>query len=804
MVDTQDYTGQQISEYRLQRQLGRGTFGVVYLAEHIHDQSLAAIKLLRLQLTRSLELKDFLNEARVMRLRHPYIIPILDFGISPQDTPFIIMEYAAGGAIRDRFWHGASLPLPEIVTYTAQVAAALQFAHSRRLIHRDVKPENILLGADGTIRLCDFGIAKIMEQSSTMSIHAQAGTPAYMAPEQGEGEPCPASDQYALAVVVYEWLTGRRPFLGTPIEVAVQHRLNAPPPLRILRPGLPDEAEQVVLKALAKNPEERFESVAQFAQALQSAIDGSPTEKVPAISVLLAPSGRPTSLPEQATNLLPRPTRQLSPNHSPNLLSEQGEFPVSEIVAVEDLTTIREVTPPVNDEGSAVSREQAPISTDREQDAQTPLPASLAPLDRRQLRGQIIPRRHRLITALLAFLIITGCILGYFAFLLPGSAPPASQVSQRNTYDKAVATAGVMAGFNAQHTGVNLYEQNVSAGNINKLALKWNMQTGSFLASSPVVANGLVYIGSNTGQLLAFDSTSGTLKWTASTGGITQSSPAVGDGLVYIGSTDGKLYVFHAHTGKLAWSALTGGPIESSPTFANDLIYIGSESGQLYAFDARSGKLAWVVSINNLGGAARSPILTAPAVANGLLYLGSSNSKLYVFNAQTGKLIWATPSINNGFSFSSPVIANGRVYVSLEDPIDSSNNMLYAFYTSNGVESWNTDPMQFALSSPASANNLVYVGSHDGQLSAFDAASGKSVWSRKIPGAIISSPIIANGLVYVGSQDGKIAVFDALSGKQVWNYPTGNALESSLTIANGILYASSRTGELYAFALSTK
>src|SRR5437016_12601525 len=126
MADTQELIGQQIGEYFLQRQLGRGTFGVVYLAEHIEDQSLVAVKLLRLQLTRSLELKDFLNEARIIRLRHPHIIPILDFGVSPDDMPFIIMEYASGGSLRDRFWHGSSLPQPVIVSYTNPLATDQQ------------------------------------------------------------------------------------------------------------------------------------------------------------------------------------------------------------------------------------------------------------------------------------------------------------------------------------------------------------------------------------------------------------------------------------------------------------------------------------------------------------------------------------------------------------------------------------------------------------------------------------------------------------------------------------------------------
>lgn len=170
------------------------------------------------------------------------------------------------------------------------MASALQYAHNWRLIHRDVKPENMLLRADGTILLSDFGISRILEQSATLSNLTHAGTPAYMAPEQGQGRPCPASDQYALAVVVYEWITGRRPFLGSPIEVAIQHRLEPPPPLRRLYPRASLEMEKILERALAKTPEARFESVTRFAQELQQAIQAVEGSQSAAEVSLLPPT----------------------------------------------------------------------------------------------------------------------------------------------------------------------------------------------------------------------------------------------------------------------------------------------------------------------------------------------------------------------------------------------------------------------------------------------------------------------------------------------------------------------------------
>ena len=129
MAEQPERLGQQVGEYRLLRQLGKGSFGAVYLAEHLHDHSQMAIKLLQLQLTSRKDLKDFLNEARTIRLRHPHIVPLLDFGLSRDDIPFLVMEYAAGGTLRQHYPKGTKLPLETIDTYVTQLASALQYAH---------------------------------------------------------------------------------------------------------------------------------------------------------------------------------------------------------------------------------------------------------------------------------------------------------------------------------------------------------------------------------------------------------------------------------------------------------------------------------------------------------------------------------------------------------------------------------------------------------------------------------------------------------------------------------------------------
>ena len=270
--------GQQLGNYRLIRLLGEGGFAEVYLGEHIHLGTHAAIKVLHTQLI-SDDVEKFRIEARtIARLIHPHIVRVLDFGVEGK-TPFLVMDYAPHGTLRQRHPYRTRLPLDTIISYVKQVADALQYGHNQRLVHRDIKPENMLIGLRNEILLSDFGIAIISQSSRYQSTQDMAGTIAYMAPEQIQAHPRPASDQYSLGIVVYEWLSGDRPFHGSFTEIAIKHSVVPPPSLREKVPTISLVIERVVLTALAKDPKQRFGSVQAFANALEQAcqpMQGSP------------------------------------------------------------------------------------------------------------------------------------------------------------------------------------------------------------------------------------------------------------------------------------------------------------------------------------------------------------------------------------------------------------------------------------------------------------------------------------------------------------------------------------------------
>ena len=265
-----DRIGQQLGHYRLTHLLGHGGFADVYLGEHIYLTTRAAIKVLDTRLSQE-EIEHFCQEARIIaRLEHPHIVRVLDFGVQ-DGIPFLVMSYASHGTLRQRYPAGSHLPPGLVVSYVKQIAAALYYAHNEKLVHRDIKPENMLLGRNDEVFLSDFGLAVITQSSSRTALRDVSGTIAYMAPEQAKGRPQPASDQYALGVIVYEWLCGTRPFTGTYEEVVVQHALSQPPSLQELVPAISPALEAVVMKALEKEPTHRFASVRDFAHALELA-----------------------------------------------------------------------------------------------------------------------------------------------------------------------------------------------------------------------------------------------------------------------------------------------------------------------------------------------------------------------------------------------------------------------------------------------------------------------------------------------------------------------------------------------------
>jgi serine/threonine protein kinase len=281
-----DYSGQRFGNYRLIRLLGSGGLASVYLGEHVYLQRPAAIKVLHTILDEQ-DKERFLEEAKLLaNLSHRHIVRVLEFAVTTKSIkiqdrkitehiPIIIMDYVPGGNLRSLYPGGSCLFFDTVVDYIQQTASALQYAHDQGIIHRDIKPENLLLNERQEIMLSDFGLALFAPSPQLLSTQQMAGTLPYTAPEQLQGKPEFASDQYSLAVIAYEWLCGRRPFEGEELEIIMQHISSPPLSLRSLNSAIPAPVEEVVLKGLAKDPRQRYSSVQEFAHALMLASTAS-------------------------------------------------------------------------------------------------------------------------------------------------------------------------------------------------------------------------------------------------------------------------------------------------------------------------------------------------------------------------------------------------------------------------------------------------------------------------------------------------------------------------------------------------
>jgi serine/threonine-protein kinase len=263
--------------YRLIREIARGGMAVVWEADDTLLDRRVAVKLLHTQFADEPEfLERFRREARAAaRLSHPNIVPIYDVGEDVLTrTPYIVMELVDGGNLKDRIRAAAPLPDAEIRGVGATLASTLDYAHRKGLVHRDVKPQNVLLGEDGRPRLTDFGIAQAMASSGLTRTGAVMGSVHYIAPELVRGrQAVPQSDIYGLGVVLYEMATARLPFEGdTDLAIALAHAEETPAAPRTLNPRLSPDLEQTIMRALAKSPEARYASAAEFAEALRGGV----------------------------------------------------------------------------------------------------------------------------------------------------------------------------------------------------------------------------------------------------------------------------------------------------------------------------------------------------------------------------------------------------------------------------------------------------------------------------------------------------------------------------------------------------
>lgn len=285
--------GSELDHYLLVEQIGQGGMATVYLANDTRNGDKVAIKVLSPTISGD---KRFVRRFRregglVQQLRHPNIIPVSDYG-EDDGMVYLTMPYIEGETLDDIYRRGGATQ-EQAARWISQVANALHFAHEQGVIHRDVKPGNVIVDRNERAHLGDFGLARWIEGSSTLTGSMLMGTPAYMSPEQARGDKLDArSDQYSLGVIIFQLFTGRLPFKGeSPMQTAMMHLQQPVPRPTDFNTDLPSALERVILTALAKDPEERFPSAQALNTAFQAALRGDSLEWLQPTELLEGPDG---------------------------------------------------------------------------------------------------------------------------------------------------------------------------------------------------------------------------------------------------------------------------------------------------------------------------------------------------------------------------------------------------------------------------------------------------------------------------------------------------------------------------------
>ena len=280
--------GQQLDHYKLVEQIGQGGMATVYRATDTRKLNEVAIKVLSPTLGSDKRfLRRFRREASVVsRLKHPGIVPVIDYGEN-RGYAYLVMPFVVGDTLYNRMTR-KGVTQDEAGRWMDQVSAALQFAHDHSVIHRDIKPSNIMITPQSAAKLTDFGLARMTDTSTSLTGSMILGTPAYVSPEQGRGgEVSFQSDQYSLGVILYQLSTGRLPFESdSAMGTVLMHMQDPVPPPRQFNPKLPLTVERVILKSLAKAPQDRFATVAALNDSYQRALRG---EEVPSIELAAPP-----------------------------------------------------------------------------------------------------------------------------------------------------------------------------------------------------------------------------------------------------------------------------------------------------------------------------------------------------------------------------------------------------------------------------------------------------------------------------------------------------------------------------------
>lgn len=715
-----------LPDHRLGRVLGQGQFGVVWSAQHLHLARTVAVKRLSDEVAADpAHLARFRREARTLaQLDHKHVVAVHDYR-EVDGLRLLIIELLSGGTLTDRRSRG--MPAETAIAATLAAASGLHHVHRRNVLHRDVKPENLMFDGEGVLKVTDFGVARGDALTETTVEVTKAGmffgTPAYVAPEQaavslakGWPEVSPRSDQYSLAAVLYELLSGELTHdpSGGGISLCVKRMNEEARPLGEITDKASSGVCSVVMRALSRDPASRFTSTEEFGVELAEATSTSLGQGWLARSAVQI--REPGPILDAA-----------DPHDAPNRASTAP-------VAVGHAGTQPDTTGELGTGGVGTGG----VGT-----------------------GRAGSRARRALTALAVGVLMAALGLGGYAVLARSESTGADSTA-------STATTAVVAPEElpievseiwSAPTGGNVFSSPAVDGDLVVVgsedgsvyglaasdgAQRWRYDTGMAVRSSPVLTSGLAFIGSDDGSLHAIDLADGAEKWSAPIGYEIVSTPATtDDGLVLVGA-DG-LYAFDVATGEQRWRGELDSVTVSSPVIEGDTVMIGTSGGKLYAFGL-DGAQKWSVDLGDA-------ISSRPAAADGVAHVSVADGTLHALDLTDGSEVFSE-KLADGI-VSSPLVTDGRVVVG------TRGATVVALDATDGSRDWTWQGPagDWVDSSPAAGDGWVAVGIDEGSVVLLDLTTGELVGRARTGGPVKSSPVVSGDTVYVGSTDDAVHAF---------------------------------------------
>jgi eukaryotic-like serine/threonine-protein kinase len=723
MNSTAEDIARALPDHDVAEVVGRGQYGIVWRGHHRQLQRSVAIKQLA-EVTDD-QANRFRREARILaQLDHPHVVAVYDYR-EVDRLRLLIMELLDGGTLADRTATEA-MSVETAVAATLAVASGLHHVHELGVLHRDVKPENLMFDRRGTLKITDFGVAR-NEPADALRLtltndRALVGTPAYCSPEQagrmlGEGWPeaTAATDQYSLAAVLYHLLSGEltHDAAGGVVGLCTRRMTGRARPLEASAPAVPPAIVAAIMRALETQPADRHPSTEAFGVALASAARTSLGADWLSRSAVTVRSVGPILTAATADRSI---DRSLTRTADAGLLGATARG--------------TEPTP---------FAPEVPTSTDS---------AAVRRPGRRVARG--------------AAAIIVVMLLGVAVALVatqrqgkgggsgptaPGSGQTRGSLEEVWTFpaggpvfsSPAVAGSTTVVGSD----GGSVYGLEVATG-----AKRWEHVTDGPVVSSPTIDGGVVYIGGTDGVLYALDLETGEPRWTATIGFEVVARPAVSDGLVVVGSD--RLYAFDASSGERRWTFEPDDPIVSSAAIDGGTVVVGSNDHHVYGISLADGTERWHLRTGDA-------VQSSPTIVDGTAYLGGNDGFLYAISVATGTTLWG---VDLGSPVRSSPAVEGETVV-----VGTGAGELVGVATSDGTEQWLVAVGGGVSSSPLAVPGGFLVGTDDGSVHLV-STTGTLLDELRTGGPVGSSPTSADdGLAIVGSDDGKVyAVRSAVPG----------------------------------------